>query len=104
MVIVPAVGNTIDHTTSYTLSNFKDWVHISPFHRINSCLGFNEATCGSTSGCFQVYSNCIWDVASCVGDPSCSSYGDQSSCEAATYYSGCGGNYVVSSNWYVLGK
>jgi hypothetical protein len=104
VVIVPAGSETIDHTTSYTLSNFKDWVHISPFYRTAPCGALNEGTCGSTSGCSPTYSNCIWDGSTCYGDPSCSSYGDQSSCEAATYYSGCSGNYVVSSNWYVFGK
>jgi hypothetical protein len=104
VVIVPAGSETIDHTTSYTLSNFKDWVHISPFYRTAPCGALNEATCGTTSGCSQNYSNCVWDGSTCGGGASCSGYGDQSSCEAATYYSGCSGNYVVSSNWYVLGK
>jgi hypothetical protein len=106
VVIVPAGSETIDHTTSYTLSNFKDWVHISPFYRTASCGAFNQATCASTSGCSQNFSYCVWnyDGSVCEGDPACSSYGDQASCDAATYYSGCSGNYVVSSNWYVLGK
>ncbi len=104
VIIVPAGSETIDHTTSYTLSNFKDWVHISPFIRSLSCGALNEASCGSTSGCTQNYLNCVWDGSTCGGGASCSSYGDQSSCEAATYYSGCSGNYVVSSNWYVFGK
>lgn len=104
VILVPAGSETIDHTTTYTLSNYKDWVHISPFRRVESCGSFNEATCGSTSGCTQNYSNCVWDGSTCGGNASCTGYGDQSSCEAATYYSGCSGNYVVSSNWYVLGK
>ena len=106
VIIIPAGSETIDHTTSYTLSNFKDRVHISPFYRTASCGAFNQATCGSTAGCSQVFLNCVWnyDGLVCEGDPSCSSYGDQASCDAATYYSGCSGNYVVSSNWYVLSK
>ena len=104
VILIPAGSETIDHTTSYTLSNYKDWVHISPFHRTTSCNVLNQATCGSTAGCSPQYANCIWDGSTCSGDPSCSGYGDQSSCEAATYYSGCSGNYVVSSNWYVFGK
>lgn len=104
VILIPAGSETIDHTTSYTLSNFKDWVHISPFYRTTSCNVLNQATCGSTAGCSPQYANCIWDGSTCSGDPSCSGYGDQSSCEAATYYSGCSGNYVVSSNWYVFGK
>lgn len=106
VVIVPYSGQQIDHTTSYTLSNFKDWVHISPFRRTVSCSGLSEGTCGSTSGCTQSYSNCTWNSMDslCEGNPSCSGYGDQSSCEAATYYAGCSGSYVASQNWYVFGK
>ena len=106
VVIVPAGGDNIDHTTSYTLSNYKDWVHISPFRRTQSCSGLNEGTCGSTAGCSQNYFNCTWNSIDslCEGDPSCSGYGDQSSCETATYYGGCSGSYVVSSNWYVFGR
>lgn len=106
VIIVPTSGDTVDHTTSYTLSNYKDWVHISPFRRLLTCSTLNEATCGTTSGCTQNYSNCTWNSMDslCEGDASCSSYGDQGSCEAATYYSGCSGDYVASSNWYVFGK
>lgn len=106
VVIVPAGGDNIDHTTSYTLSNYKDWVHISPLRRTQSCNGFDESTCGSTSGCTQQYSNCSWNSIDnlCEGDPSCSGYGDQSSCQAATYFAGCTGSYAVSSNWYVFGR
>lgn len=106
VTIVPSSGDTVDHTTSYTLSNFKDWVHVSPFRRLESCGSLNEATCGTTSGCTQNYYNCSWNSGDniCEGNPACSGYGDQSSCEAATYYGGCSGSYLVSSNWYVFGK
>jgi hypothetical protein len=106
VILVPSSGDSIDHTTSYTLSNYKDWVHISPFRRTQPCSGLNEGTCGSTAGCNQNYSNCTWNAMDslCEGDPSCSAYGDQSSCEAATYFSACTGSYVVSSNWYVFGR
>jgi hypothetical protein len=106
VVIVPYSGQQIDHTSSYTLSNFKDWVHISPLTRTVSCSGLSEGTCGSTSGCSTTYSNCTWNSFDniCQGSPSCSGYGDQSSCEAATYYAGCTGSYVASQNWYVFGK
>jgi hypothetical protein len=81
-------------------------VHISPFYRTAPCGAFNQATCGSTSGCSIQYGYCVWnyDGSVCEGDPSCSAYGDQASCESATYYSGCSGNYVLSANWYVLSK
>lgn len=106
VVVVSAAGDTIDYTTSYTLSNLRDWIHISPLRRTASCGGLSEGTCGSTSGCYQYYFNCQWDsfLSSCVGDASCFGYGDQSACQAAQYYAGCSGEYVVSSNWYVFGR
>lgn len=106
VVIVPHAGQQIDHTTSYTLSTFKDWVHISPFYRTASCGGFNEGTCNSTAGCSAYYANCSWNSVDyvCEGDASCSAYGNEYDCVAATYYSGCSGTYVVSQNWYVFGK
>lgn len=106
VVIVPYAGQQIDHSSSYTLSNFKEWVHISPFRRVESCGRLSEATCGSTSGCTQVYVNCAWNIfdSLCEGGAGCSSYMDQASCDAALYYSGCSGTYVVSQNWYVFGK
>jgi hypothetical protein len=106
VVLVPSSGDTVDHTTSLTLSNFKDRVHISPLRRELTCSTLDEGTCGITSGCSQDYSSCSWNYESsfCEGDASCASYGDEESCNSATYYSGCSGTYVVSSNWYVLGK
>ncbi|CAB4141162.1 hypothetical protein UFOVP410_1, partial [uncultured Caudovirales phage] len=104
VVIQPSAGQQINHTTSYTLSNFKDWVHVSPFRHLESCGSFNESTCGSTVGCTQQYSNCSWDGSSCTGNPSCAGYSDESSCNSATYYAGCSGSYIVSQNWYVFGK
>lgn len=106
VILVPSSGDTVDHTTSYTLSNYKDWVHVSPFRRSVNCSTLNEATCGTTSGCTQDYSSCTWNSIDslCEGNPSCSGYGDQESCEAAIYYTGCSGSYLASSNWYVFGK
>lgn len=106
VIIVPYSGQQIDHTSSYTLSNFKDWVHISPFYRILSCSVLSEASCNSTAGCTATYPNCTWNYVdnACEGGDGCSGYGDQYSCEAATYYGGCTGTYVASKNWYVFGK
>lgn len=106
VVIVPSDGDQINHTTSYTLPNFKDWVHISPYRKIANCNGLSESVCNATSGCTAYSNNCVWDSGSmtCTGDASCASYGDESSCNSATYYGGCYGNYVESDNWYVFGK
>jgi hypothetical protein len=106
VILVPSSGDTVDHTTSLTLSNFKERVHISPLRRELTCSTLDEGTCGTTSGCSQDYASCSWNYESsfCENDASCASYGDQESCDSATYYTGCSGNYLVSSNWYVLGK
>ena len=106
VIIVPSSGQQINHTNSFTLSNYRDWVHVSPLYRIDSCSPLNEGTCATTSGCSPYYPNCGWSSMDnvCEGGAGCSGYGDQSSCESATYYAGCAGNYVVSQNWYVFGK
>jgi hypothetical protein len=106
VVIVPSAGQQVNHTTSYTLSSYRDWVHLSPYYLTASCSSISEGSCASTSGCSPLYYNCTWNSMDnvCDGGAGCSGYGDQSSCESATYYSGCSGTYVVSQNWYVFGK
>ena len=106
LILQPYSGDTVDHTTSLTLGTYKDWVHVTAFADLRSCAGLDEATCGSTSGCTQDYANCAWNSGSstCSGHASCTGYGDQSSCAAATYYEGCSGTYYASKNWYVVGR
>jgi hypothetical protein len=60
------------------------------------CSAFNadESSCTSTSGCYPNYTNCSWNGSSCDGGGSCSGYFDESSCNSATYFSSCSGNYV----------
>ncbi len=107
-ILQPASGETIDATTSYTLAAYKDWVHISPFIKTQSCSVFdgNESSCSGATGCSPQYSNCSWnyDNSTCGGNASCTGYTDQFSCESATYYSGCGGTNIISKNWYVFGR
>lgn len=104
VVLVPTGSQQIDHTTSYTLSNYKDWVHVSPLYRTLTCGGLDEGTCGSTTGCTQDYGNCTWNGDACTGDGDCSLQGDQTACEDPNVYSGCSGSYVASANWYVFGR
>jgi uncharacterized repeat protein (TIGR02059 family) len=61
---------------------------------VNDCSGFDESTCLATSGCGANTNGCSWDgMSSCTGGGSCSSYGDESNCNSATYFTGCAGNY-----------
>ena len=105
-VLVPVAGQTVDGSSSYTLPNYKDWIHVAYYKKTGDCSSFDESTCGSTSGCTQSYANCSWDSGSmvCTGGGSCSGYGDEMSCTSGNYYSGCYGTYVISKNWYKFGS
>jgi len=105
-VILPYSGETINGTTSLTLSAYKDGVHIAPYYDIRPCSEFASAGTCTPSGCSVVNANCSWNSGdnTCNGDSSCSGYGDQISCEAATYFSYCAGNYVVSKDWKVWSR
>ena len=73
-VIIPYSGQTIDNTSSYTLANYKDGIHISPYTTYGDCSVFgDETTCLS-------YSGCGWDG------------------------SACSGTYVVSKNWFIWSR
>lgn len=105
IIILPSSGDQVNHTTSYTLSNYKDRVHLSPLRVTQSCSTImTEGACDAQAGCSSVFASCIWDWGNneCIGDPSCSGYGDQMSCEEAQYWSYCSGSYVTLSNWFVL--
>lgn len=106
VVIQPFSGDTVNHTTSYTLASYKDFVHIQPFADLRQCSTLAQSPCGAQSGCTQNYANCSWDPGSntCSGNVACDGIGDQSTCESTTYYSGCSGSYYASINWYVVGR
>ena len=105
-IIYPATASpaqTINNTTSYTLSSYKQGIHISPFRTIGDCSIYNgdEGTCGSTTGCSPNYTNCTWNGASCEGGGSCASQGDEGNCVITTYYTSCSGTYTVSKDWKI---
>lgn len=58
-----------------------------------SCSGFDEYTCGSTSGCSIDTWYCSWDGMSCSWGGDCASQMDESSCLSYSYYNGCSGSY-----------
>lgn len=91
-------GSTYSTATSGTA------IMLSYFRDVISCSALDESTCGSTGGCSQSYSSCSWDsmANTCTGGGSCSGYGDESSCNAATYYSSCSGSYAASKKWYIM--
>jgi len=105
VIIQPYSGDQIDKTTSYTLANYKDSVHIQAFYESVSCGSFNEWACTPT-GCSKVYSNCSWDWMSftCSWNAVCDGIGDQSTCESTTYFSYCSGAYYSFKNWYLLSR
>jgi len=105
VIITPYSGDQIDKTTTYTLANYKDSVHIQAFYESASCASFNEWAC-TPSGCSKVYSNCTWDSMSstCSGDAVCNGIWDQPTCESTTYFSYCSGVYYTIKNWYLLSR
>jgi hypothetical protein len=107
VVIVPTAGQTVNDTTSYTLSNYRDWVHLSYFKKTADCsLLANQAACEAQTECSVSLPSCSWDSVEsvCNGGAECSGYSDENSCNEATYYNGCSGTYTVSKNWYKFGS
>ena len=105
VILQPYSGDQIDKTTSYTLANYKDSVHIQAFYESVSCASFNEWAC-TPSGCTKQYSSCSWDWMSgtCSGNAVCDGIGDQYTCESTQYFSYCSGNYYSIKNWYLLSR
>lgn len=105
-VLLPYSGQTINMTTSLTLSNYKDGVHIAYYKDLGDCSIYNsnESTCGSTPGCTQGYIDCAGytDEGNCVADTHCSWNG--ASCDGGVYFSNCSGSYVIAKNWYVWSR
>lgn len=105
-VLLPASGQTINMTTSLTLSTYKDGVHLAYYKDIGDCSIYNsnESLCGSTSGCTQGYIDCAGytDSTSCTADTHCSWNG--ASCDGGVYFSNCSGSYVIAKNWYVWSR
>lgn len=58
VIITPTGNDTIDYTTSYTLSTYKDWVHISPLYRSVNCATFTVEECETYTGCSVVDDAC----------------------------------------------
>lgn len=105
VVVSPTGSDTINLTTSYTLASYKDKATFQAAADVRSCTGLSEGACSGQTGCSVSTSNCSWDSGSstCSGHASCAGYGDQSSCEAATYYSGCYGSYTARKGWFLIG-
>jgi len=100
VVLIPYSGQKINDATSYTLSAYKDCIHIAYYKKTADCVSLDESTCGSTTGCSQYYIDCasFGYEGSCVADAHCSWNG--SSCDGGTYFSSCGGTYTLLKNWY----
>lgn len=100
--LLPYSGQTINETSSYTLTDWAHWVY---YKDTQDCSIYTEGTCGSHTGCTPNYSNCTWNSgdSTCNGNAACTGIGDQTTCEATTYFSSCSGTEVLSKNWYKFG-
>ena len=106
VVLMPVAGQTVDGSSTYTLPNYKDWIHIAYYKKLGDCADYsgNESTCTSTAGCTAGYYDCSshGDSESCTADGHCSWNG--ATCDGGSYFGYCYGNYVISKNWYKFGS
>lgn len=105
-IIYPYSGQTVNETTSYTLSAYRDWIHLAYYKQTKDCSVYNEGAC-TPSGCTKNYSNCSYNTMdnTCTGDAVCPAHdGNQSNCEAQQYYTGCSGTEIIRKNWYKVGS
>lgn len=103
--LIPAAGETVNGASSYTIRN-TDSVHVAPYHDSRSCSEFLTAGACTPTGCSVVNANCSWNSGdnTCSGDAGsvCSAHnGNQTNCEAQTYFSYCSGTYTVTKDWHV---
>ena len=108
VVIYPYSGQTVNETTSYTLANYRDWIHLAYFKQTKDCsLYLTEGACTPT-GCSPSYTACSWDSMSsdCSGAAACDAADstDQATCNAITYFSSCSGTEIIRKNWYKFGS
>lgn len=108
VVIYPYSGQTVNETTSYTLANYRDWIHLAYFKQTKDCsLYLTEGACTPT-GCSPNYSACSWDsmMNDCSGAAACDAGDgtDAMTCNAITYFSSCSGTEVIRKNWYKFGS
>jgi len=106
-IIYPATtspATTINGASSYTLANYQDGVHLNFYQKTKPCSTYvTEGTCTPT-GCTPVPANCSYDTMTgdCTGDAVCTAHnGDQTTCEATTYFSYCSGIEIISRDWRV---
>lgn len=104
LTILPNTGQTIEGTSSLSITTNKAAVMLSFLRETADCVAFSgdESTCGATSGCTQAYGDCssYGDEGSCTGDAHCSWNG--MSCDGGSYFSYCYGTYVTAKNWNIM--
>lgn len=108
VVIYPYSGQTVNETSSYTLANYRDWIHLAYFKQTKDCsLYLTEGACTPT-GCSPNYTACSWDSMSndCSGAAACDAADstDQATCNAITYFTSCSGTEIIRKNWYKFGS
>jgi hypothetical protein len=84
------------------LAAYNNSVMLVYMQRSISCSGLSVGACTPT-GCTPTYSNCSWNSgdSTCSGNAVCPAHdGNQSACEAQSYYSDCSGNYYAFKRWF----
>lgn len=106
VIIVPAsgTGQTVNGSSSYTMTSDKEWSHFVYHKETASCSIYSEGSC--TGECTPQYNNCSWNSMDviCEGGASCSSYTNEYDCTSASYYTGCTGSYTVFQDWVKMGS
>lgn len=105
-IIAAASGETVEFGSNYTLTDYNDAIQIVGKYRTASCAGFvTEGAC-TPAGCVWLYSDCSSTVdgeTECLAQEGCSWNSGDGICEGV-YDTSCGGSYVVSKNWYIMGN
>lgn len=106
-------ATTINGASYYDLPRYKDGVHVAGAPpEYTQCSGVaDESACNALAswGCSVQTNYCSYNSGdnTCSGDAGsiCSAHnGDQSGCEAQSYYAGCNGAYYAVKEWRVYTK
>lgn len=109
-IIYPATtspATTINGASSLTLSNYKDGAHLNYYKTTYDCSLYLTAGACTPTGCIANYSFCSYNSGdnTCSWNEVCPAYdGNQSSCEAQSYFSSCSGTQILSREWRVYAK
>jgi len=113
-VITPVTTNpatTINGAAYYDLNEYQDCVELAPYAIPASCGdALTSGACSALSayGCSVKNATCSYNTMdnTCTGNAVCPAHdGNQSACEAQTYFSSCaGGTYYTVKEWRIYAE